>query len=237
MTNFREEGRPDSQPISGTRSRGALVNAWLKLPSESTETTDAFVNRLSDAAILDDVGGFTLLCGHLRKSDGGGIEPLALISNRTTGAGALTWIAGRAGEVHGLSNSAYSNPWPKVGMGEELLREEITQSASLDEEEEVLIRRLFGILSSDTLPEDGQGDDLETRMQQLRHSIFIPPLFTQDDKQGPVYATQKQTILLLRKDGDVTFVERTLFDGEVKPVHPANRDRSFHFKLDTWDDK
>ncbi|KAI9673447.1 MAG: hypothetical protein M1817_002909 [Caeruleum heppii] len=178
LTNFREQSAADANnPIQGARSRGAMVNAWLKLPADSTESTTQFVERLFHAEEgVKGVGGFSLVCGQLRLDEDGKLEPLAVVSNRTTHAEDATWIAGSPGEIHGLSNSAYDNPWPKVKMAEELLRQAIEESVAHQEDKQAWIERLFRLLSTDTLPKKKIGESLETYLEQLRHSIFIPPI-------------------------------------------------------------
>ncbi|KAL4910345.1 hypothetical protein BDW74DRAFT_51055 [Aspergillus multicolor] len=47
---------------------------------------------------------------------------------------------------------------------------------------------------------------------------------------GP-YGTQKQTVILVKKDGRVRYFERTLYDGEAKPVPIGQGDRSFEFQV------
>jgi uncharacterized protein with NRDE domain len=47
---------------------------------------------------------------------------------------------------------------------------------------------------------------------------------------GP-YGTQKQTIILVTKEGRVRYFERTLYDQEAKPVPTGQGDRSFQFQV------
>lgn len=241
-----------------------MVNAWLKLPPDSKEATGDFVKKLFHEDNLKGIGGFSLLCGRLRKSRSGGIEPLAVISNRTLDAGTVHWIAGSQGEVHGLSNSVYGDPWPKVNMGMTLLRTAIEASIEANDTEDDLVERLLNLLSVNTLPAARKGDSLETYTQNLRESIFIPPLgnsgmalsaeeiaaargtesrdvldseaMTKSEGKKPIYGTQKQTVVLVNKKGVVTFVERTLFDNEEEPVPPGEGDRRYQFSIRSWDD-
>lgn len=266
LTNFRENNPDAAHPIQGARSRGAMVSAWLKVPPDSKETTEEFVERLFQEDSIKDIGGFSLLCGRLKKSRSGAIEPLAVISNRTPDSGAAQWIAGSPGKVHGLSNSTYGDPWPKVTMGMTLLRTAIEESIEAKETENDLVERFFNLLSVNTLPARQRGDSIETYMRKLRESIFIPPLgeprashspaedlaaargaepleildseaIKTDEDMKPVYGTQKQTVILVNTEGTVTFVERTLFDNDGKSVPVGRGDRRYRFSIDAWDDR
>ena len=205
-----------------------MVNAWLKHPSDSEMTTETFLDRLLTEDNLEDIGGFSLLCGRLAISRTGVIEPLAIISNRTLDAQGVTWVAGSPGEVYGLSNSAYSDPWPKVTKGTSLLRKAIEESLSAHDTEEELLKRLFDLLTISTLPDWTEGQSLLDYMMKLRESIFIPRL----EMQHITYGTQKQTVVLVDAKGMVTFIERTLYDTDnAKPVPVEKRDRRFHFSI------
>ncbi|KAI9793052.1 MAG: hypothetical protein M1816_000950 [Peltula sp. TS41687] len=264
LTNFREDAQNTAHPIQGARSRGAMVNAWLKLPPNSEETTEAFVERLFQEDNLKGIGGFSLLCGHLKKSKSGATQPLAVVSNRTPDVGAVHWIAGSPGDIHGLSNSAYGDPWPKVTMGMTLLRTAIEESIEVKDTENGLVERFFNLLSVNTLPASKKGDSLEAYMRKLRESIFIPPLggsgasrlpaedlaaargverrevvdldaSKKVEDMKPIYGTQKQTVVLVNTKGVVTFVERTLFDNDGNPVAVGRQDRGYQFTIDASD--
>lgn len=242
-----------------------MANAWLKLPPEADESTESFVKRLCQEGGLKDIGGFSLLCGRLRKSRAGDIEPLAIVSNRTSEAQAPTWIAGTPGEVYGLSNSAYGDPWPKVKLGVKLLRESIEESAAASETEDALLKRFFNLLSLSTLPERKTAP-FEIYLRRLSETIYVPPLeFPQETASLPAhdlaaakgseppglvraeegkqnkdhtapYGTQKQTVILVGRSGGVTFVERTLFDDNGKAVPAGKGDRKYHFNIEMWNE-
>ncbi|TKA27473.1 hypothetical protein B0A49_13599, partial [Cryomyces minteri] len=183
LTNFREEG----QNPSGVRSRGGIVNAFLTTPPDSQETTEQFAKRLVEEEGVKDVGGFSLVFGRVRSPTSRRNDGLAIVSNRTPNVQGLTWIANKPGLVHGLSNSHYGDQtWPKVVRGQRLLEERVRESAEADEDRESLIRHLFDLLHTDTLPSPKNGEDLEVYLRQLRNSIFIPAIGGQgnDDKPG-----------------------------------------------------
>ncbi len=181
LTNFREDAPNDAaHPIHGQRSRGGMVTAWLA--ADRAEATEQFVARMLAGPGVRGVGGFSLICGKLRKSlfTTPDRQPLAIISNRADHADQVPWIAGHRGAVYGLSNASYDDPdvWPKVRDGKAALQEvadaAATATATATTEDD-LRERLFGILDRDTLP---RRDDLsfEDMIPLLKHSVFIPAL-------------------------------------------------------------
>ncbi|KFY92425.1 hypothetical protein V498_04983 [Pseudogymnoascus sp. VKM F-4517 (FW-2822)] len=183
LTNYRETDVNDTEhPVQGTRSRGGMVTAWLT--SHENEDTGAFVERLLEGEGVKDVGGFSLVCGKLRKRKEGGkneITPLAIVSNRCGAAEEVPWIAEKRGEVYGLSNTSYTDPvaWPKVELGKEKLSQKIEESVNESSGEDEFVRKLFDVLDTDTLPlADGQSFD--QLIFQLRKSIFIPSIGSED---------------------------------------------------------
>jgi uncharacterized protein with NRDE domain len=178
LTNYRETDTHDANhPVMGTRSRGGMVTAWLTAPEE--ESTQEFVYRLLGGEGVKGVGGFSLVCGKLRKrkDSSGELEPMAIISNRAGSPDDVPWIAERRGDVYGLSNTSYDDPeiWPKVKIGKEKLLEAIDQVVEADLGEEEMVEKLYSVLDTDTLPEEN-GQDFEEFIWQLRKSVFIPAI-------------------------------------------------------------
>ena len=249
LTNFREEG----QAFQGARSRGAMVNAFLKQAPQSAQSTEDFVKTLVEDKGVSGVGGFSLVCGKIGAS-------LAVVSNRTPNVQETPWIAAKAGETIGLSNAAFGNrSWPKVMDGEKLMASTIQKSLIKGDSKNQFIEELMHLLSIDTLPRCGKEEGWESYISQLRKSIFIPILSSEDtkdkradtiasakhdqqiervdsskgtsDKLGTsgLYGTQKQTVLLVDYNGHATFVERTLYDQFGQPLNEEHRDLKFEF--------
>jgi uncharacterized protein with NRDE domain len=115
---------------------------------------------------------------------------LAWFSNRAQGARTLP------PGVFGLSNHLLDTPWPKVVNGKADLRAAL--AAPVDE----LEARLFDSLArrdpapDAELPSTGVGMERERALS----SAFIAT---------PEYGTRCSTVLLMGRDGEVTFVERT----------------------------
>jgi len=114
------------------------------------------------------------------------------------------WLVRRLADgVSGLSNHFLDSPWPKVERAKERLREAVREPAI---EPEVL----FGLLRDKTqaadheLPDTGIGIERE----RLLSSPFIV---------GENYGTRSSTVLLMDREGGVTFIERT-YDTRGEPV-------------------
>jgi len=183
LTNYREEGQAG---VSGTKSRGAIVNAFLQTPNDSTEQPEQFAKRLVEEVGVHDVGGFSLVFGQLKapKPDGRR-DGLAIVSNRTLDARGINYIAQTHGQIHGISNSHFGDlTWPKVVHGEALLRQLIHSHTVRESTEEDLIIRLFDLLSIDTLPRMQQGEDWNNYIRQLRNSIFVPKIGGPQETNG-----------------------------------------------------
>lgn len=288
LTNYRELD-PDRlcQPVSGDKSRGALVTAWLGNSAEGSVRD--FVEGMMASGGCQGYGGFSLLCGKLRRKGGGrqaggpgqgemGLEPLAILSNRAEHPDQIPWIAGTRGETVGLSNSAYDDPveWPKVKSGKALLDRVVAEAVEKDLGEEELQKELFGILDRDTLPTSPE-KGLEDHLDLLKESIFIPPIgdpkhredmaraaanngangqangelqdavltVTGTERPDPqtqgfamgMYGTQRQTIILVDWDGNVTYTERALWDSNGNAVERGNGDMTFRYRIDGWDEE
>jgi uncharacterized protein with NRDE domain len=178
LTNYRETNTADADhPVQGARSRGGMVTAWLAGPHK--ETTEEFVHRLLEGGGVKGVGGFSLVCGKLRKRRdlAAGLEPLAVVSNRSGSPDDVPWLLENRDMAYGLSNTSYDDPitWPKVKTGKEKLLQIIEEVIQSNSGEDQMVEKLFALLDTDTLPEQ-DGQDFEDYIYQLRKSIFIPPI-------------------------------------------------------------
>jgi len=260
LTNFREH----DVEISKEKSRGGLTNAYLTIPSDQVSDEEAFAKHLLDDIGIHNVGGFTLLFGTLRapKDNDGSRPGLSVISNRTSTAEGVTRIATKAGETHGLSNSHFGDlTWPKIVHGERMLNQAIEGQISRNDSQKRFIESLFDVLSVDTLPRPKEDEDWPTYTRQLRNSILIPPVGGKEiesksadtvaaadgatEKSGQAsdvkvgegsYGTQKQTVILVDREGHVTFVERTLYDAQGQSPQTGEKDRKFEYEIEGWED-
>lgn len=249
LTNYREDS---TKRAVGKRSRGAIVNDYLKLPQSDTDPTQGYVEDLVSGGDAQLAGGFSLACGPIKG-------PLAVVSNRVSSADGITWIAKEKGETVALSNTAFGDrSWPKIFNGEKLMKEALSTSQKLGESEDQLVERLIDLLSTDTLPRTDEGGSLETYIDLLRHSIFIPVIGDKEESKhevdevcgskvhektdivpnGPnnhnsymsgLYGTQKQTVVLVHESGRVKYFERTLYDDNAEAIPIGQGDRVFEF--------
>jgi len=98
--------------------------------------------------------------------------------------------------VHALSNALLDTPWPKAERGRRTLEQILVTGGEPDREAMLALLSDRDIASDDVLPETGVGQEAERALSP----IFI--------RHG-AYGTRCTTILTLREDGEVTFMERT----------------------------
>ncbi|KAF8535837.1 NRDE protein-domain-containing protein [Trichophaea hybrida] len=258
LTNFREES---SAAAIGEKSRGAMITLFLTSPDPVTTPTKTWIHRVLETGEMKGVGGFSMLCGTLRPG-GENLEELAIISNRTLyrddGVEIAThWVGGTKSETHGLSNSLFDDPWPKVKLGEKLLSEAVKMAVEENISEEELLEQCFAVLSHNTLPLIKSDDTYETEMDALMLSIFIPAFdaaaehattpngqraHSPDPKIKPenvppsprLYGTTQQTVILVDTKGRLKYVERTLYDVEARPIEGNDREVMTEFYIEDW---
>ena len=239
LTNFREEG----VEVTRDKSRGGIVAAYVEHSAPNDESSRSFARRAIQQFGIHDVGGFNFVFGRLRCPRGGRMPGLSILSNRSKTEDDLTRIATSAGQVHGLSNGLYDDrTWPKVTEGERRLALAIDQHVERAADQEDLIASLFDVLSVNKLPQRGPEEDWMTFARHMRTSIFIPPLYENTEahvrrsRADPGYGTQKQTVVVVDRRGEVTYVERTLFDENGNRTSHADGQRVFRFEIEGWNE-
>ncbi|KAI2478249.1 TANGO2 domain containing protein [Pyrenophora tritici-repentis] len=252
LTNYREE---DESIVIGARSRGLIPNAWLKSPPAKNESTVDFAKRMIEEDGVQGVGGFSLCYGFMQDVVKGQNNGLAIVSNRTPDTKDITHLLAEPNQTHALSNAAYTDrTWPKVLNGEAWTRHAISESVALEETQEQLISRLLAVLSTDTMPRQKENEEWDMYLNQLRHSIFIPAIGRDHleehrmpkhevgdvvknkamDATSGCYGTQKNVIVMCDREGKVTYFERTLYDGDAKPIELGKGDRKFEYEIEGW---
>lgn len=113
--------------------------------------------------------------------------------------------------VHGLSNARLDDPWPKVARGKRALSEWIRNRGTVDEALALLADET--LYDAPELPKTGVAPETERALS----SAFIHAL-------RPVgYGTRASTVVLVGRDGMLTFVERT-FDERGETVSTTRFD-------------
>lgn len=192
----------EPDPVSGPRSRGALVAGFV----EGSESARDYAERMLGHA--DDYAGFNLLLVDLAAD-----EPALFVSNRD----ARRTVA-PGGGVHAWSNGALDAPWPKV-LG---LRERLGHA--LHAAPRQLGPTLFDALADRSIPDDVALPD--TGVGTLHERLLAPAMIFAPDLG---YGTRASTVVAVRRDGHVVFVERS-WAPEDKVLRPAG-ERRVRFRL------
>jgi uncharacterized protein with NRDE domain len=145
-----------------------------------TASPDDYVADVAPDA--QQYGGFSLLVGDF--------ENLYYLSNR--GPAAVPLAPG----VHGLSNHLIDTPWPKVTLGKQRV------AALLGADEKKLTEGLFAALTDRSPALDADLPDSGVGIQRERE---LSPAFI----AGERYGTRASTVVLVDRDYQVTFAERS----------------------------
>lgn len=251
LTNYREE---NLAIVQGPRSRGLIPSEWLKSDPSAKETADEFAHRMIEKDGVQGVGGFSLCYGFVQDVIKNG-KGLSIISNRTPDVGGVVHLLRQQGETHALSNAAFGDrSWPKVVNGEAWTKKAIEESVAAKESRDQLIQRLLGVLSTDTMPRQKENEAWDMYLNQLRHSVLVPALGRDHleehnmpaeevgeeikhravDATSGCYGTQKNIVMLVDREGKAFYLERTLYDGDAKPIEAGKGDRVFEFQIEDW---
>ncbi|MDH3221653.1 MAG: NRDE family protein [Gammaproteobacteria bacterium] len=175
VTNVREPGGMHPGKIS----RGELTRAYLS----GNEHPEAYLQRL--APHDRDYAGFNLLVGDR--------QGLWFYSNRDHGVRRIE------PGVHGISNGAFDEPWPKLSSGkaelEQMLGGDISENALLE------ILTDHQVAPDHRLPSTGVSLDIE----RMLSSRFI---------RSPEYGTRACSVIIMDRAGRVTFCEQNFRDAE-----------------------
>lgn len=181
-----------------------------KAPSRGKLLTDFLIGDLDPMSYLDrvrrdkdDYNGFNLLLGSCDR---------------------LTWYSNRVDKViplaqgiYGLSNHLLDTPWPKLVKAKARFKE------ILDAGNRPSPESLFQLLKDQSGAPD---KDLPNTGMPLEWERILSPIFI----KSPAYGTRSSTIVLVSREGHLTFLDRT-FNGSPKPVFSS----AFHFALEPSD--
>jgi uncharacterized protein with NRDE domain len=199
LTNYRDPSRVRPD----AKSRGLLISDFLK----SRQSPSDYLKSVSkNSGAYND---FNLIAGSAN-----GIYYFSSLNSNSNGDGVQEIKPG----LYGMSNHLFETPWPKV----ERARSGLTRVLKESQPNYIHKESLFEILADPTpapdalLPETGVGLEKERALS----SIFITM---------PGYGTRCSTLLLMRRDGQIEYSERTY--PEDRSLAPTTVDYPFLSQL------
>jgi uncharacterized protein with NRDE domain len=182
-----------------------MKNIKVNVPTRGNLTLDFLISDISPGKYfkqinseLKNYNGFNLILGDVNN--------LFYISN------IKSEIIKIEPGIHGLSNAFLDTKWPKVEMSKQRLKDAINNK-QISENQLMKILDDINFADDDKLPDTG----LEKELERVLSSVFI--------KTGK-YGTRCSTVLLVDKNNNVKFIERTFIPEENK----FNRNE-FNFKI------
>lgn len=183
--------------------------------------------------------GFNLLLLSPSHQDGSSLlgYDAALLSN----GGATKPIVSDGRDT--FTGEIREDEWPKVAKGRQLLSEILAKPRS----EEELIEDLFGLLryKVDSPPTTREDFRRNIMIDAVRVAPVKAPHYVQEDTkevdaEHTYYATRLSTVVLVRRTGEVLFIERDewIYGEECLPKLASAKagddrhERRFHFKID-----
>lgn len=195
--------------------------------------------HIEHAKELQNVGGFTLVYGDLSPSNGQvASEGLHIMSNRGKGGKILDRKTEK--RTFAVSNSLYTEPWPKVKLAEHMLHEAIntagTSTTASDSNSSLdrLIECGIKVLSHNTY-------DIPTSqvdVGKVRETIFVPPLESaplanaNQINMGKFYGTRTQTIIVADKNGRIHYIERDIHNSDLIKNTDEISQKHLSFQID-----
>ncbi|KDQ62816.1 hypothetical protein JAAARDRAFT_30726 [Jaapia argillacea MUCL 33604] len=214
-----------------TSSRGHVVSSYLMSPH--SHTLDDELQRL--ASEDGDFAGFNLFlaCPSHRKGQSLSLDA-GLVTNHGGGGTITTRILSDTEKrCGGMSNGVDGRgdpEWPRVTHGRQNLMD-VLASLPPQVNESDLVEHLFELLS-------WKSREPVRHRSELRNTIQIPPMMIPEGdtptSDKALYGTRLSTVILIRKDGQATFVERDIYklDTMGEPVKAgASTQRIFRFQL------
>ncbi|RXN22134.1 transport and Golgi organization 2 -like protein [Labeo rohita] len=121
--------------------------------------------------------------------------------------------------IYGLSNSLLETPWRKLQHGKRLFTSVVNKTLPPDG----LVQELLNILNNEELntpdpAQESQGVGYSKAMLQALSAVCV---------RSPGYGTRTNTVILIDREGNVSFTERTMLNCDITQWST----NSFHFKL------
>ena len=186
----------------GTRPKPASRSRGELVATFLTSATNAREYAEGVARIATEYHGFNLL-----TADGQGLHYVS----HAEGASRLVEPG-----IHGLSNHMLDTAWPKVERGKQRLQALLATNESNLEDRLLAVLADRELADDHLLPQTGIGREWE---KPLSASFIVVP----------GYGTRASSVLLIGRDGEVSFRERTF--GENGSLL---EDRMFRFAISSW---
>lgn len=164
---------------------------------KSEDTPEGYLSKLQERD--DSYNGFNLLVGNLSQ--------FYHYSNRENTINRID------PGIHGISNALMDTPWPKVNEAKR-------KFSALTDKEELTDSNLFNLLTDkktypmEELPDTG----LSEKKEQAVSASFI---------QTPDYGTRCSTVIFIKYDGSIHFVERLYRSGSTTVIE----ENGYDFKI------
>ncbi len=116
--------------------------------------------------------------------------------------------------LYGLSNHLLDTPWPKVKKGKTYLNTLLSGKSKIDPED------IFNILTDNSYPPDNMLPDTGAgyKWERILSPLFITSRF---------YGTRSSSIVLVERNGKITFLERTFIADGTASTQGETRKFSF----------
>lgn len=252
LTNYREDKPPSPDAIS----RGVIIKKFL---TEDVGSTQQFVDEIVNTGAARDAGGFSLVCGHVdeqlaiisnRAQDDTQVPWICGDTVQTVGL-SNTFFSDRSwpkvidGEkfmlrairaniqedgdendlIEKLLDVLSDDPLRRAGLAFENGLE-----ANVSELRKSVFCPPLGRKDISHLPPD----EIAAAKRNEKAEILSTQKLAQAGGLGMsgIYATQKQTVVLVTHDDRVRYFERSLWDKESNPVALGEGDIDFEFKLE-----
>ena len=251
LTNYREDASPSPAAIS----RGAIIRKFL---TEDVGSVEDFVKNIVDTGIARDAGGFSLVCGHVgeqlaivsnRAADqsevpwiGGDVVQTIGLSNAAFSD--RSWKKVTTGEE--LMFQVIRTSAQERDSEDQLVDRFLTllshdtlprQGDLVHGDLETYITELRNTICVPPLGRKSMAGLDEQSMRAAKAAETVQ-VFGDGSNYRPqrlgvdgVYATQKQTVILVDYDDNVRFCERTLFDEKSEKLPPGESDVDVKFRL------
>lgn len=157
------------------------------------DSADDFLDKLQ--LKRDQYNGFNLVAGT--------VDQLYYYSNQQNEI-----IPIQAG-TYSVSNHLLNTAWPKVTLAKKLLNDYMKGNEHINPDDLFTILHNQDIASDENLPKTGVSLELERQLS----SVFI---------DIPDYGTRSSTVILVSHRNEVTFIERTFYQGIETEEHTYN---------------